>query len=52
VYVDDIFVNEQLIAEGYATVLMLPPNTEYETKFMSLYHIAKATKLGNWAICE
>jgi micrococcal nuclease len=52
VYSGDTFVNEQLITEGYATVLMIPPNTEYETTFTNLYRAAKAAKVGIWAACK
>lgn len=52
VYVDDTFVNEVLVEEGYATVLMMKPNTAYENKFRTLYKNARVDKRGIWAVCE
>jgi micrococcal nuclease len=52
VYVGDIFVNEVLLGEGYATVLMIEPNTYYQNKFNELYKRARLEKRGIWALCE
>jgi micrococcal nuclease len=52
VYVDGAFVNETLVAEGYANVLMLEPNTEYQTSFQKLQRVAKEQKLGIWKVCR
>jgi micrococcal nuclease len=51
VYVGDMFINETLVADGYATVLMIPPNTAYKKTFVDLYHNAQNTKRGIWAVC-
>lgn len=51
VYVDEMFVNKTLVAEGYATVLMFKPNTQYQTEFTNLYKIAQQEKLGIWSNC-
>jgi len=48
VYVDDLFVNEQLIKEGYARSLIIPPNIKYKQRFLQLEHEAKADKKGLW----
>lgn len=52
VYVDDIFVNEQLVREGYASVLMIQPNTQYRTHFTNLYTNARIHRLGMWSLCD
>lgn len=52
VYVDDIFVNETLVREGFATVMMFSPNTQYKTTFSNLYTEARTQQLGIWAMCE
>jgi micrococcal nuclease len=52
VYVGDIFVNEKLVAEGYANVLMLEPNTRYKKQFIALYERAQLDQKGIWAVCE
>ena len=51
VYVDDVFVNETLIREGYATVMMIKPNTAYKSSFTTLFKKAQTDKLGIWSIC-
>lgn len=52
VYVDDTFVNETLIKEGFATVMMIKPNTQYQTSFINLYTTAWAEKIGIWTTCR
>ncbi len=52
VYVGDTFVNKALIAEGYATIIMIKPNTRYQTEFTNLYTEARKGKLGMWANCS
>jgi micrococcal nuclease len=52
VYVGDIFVNQTLIAEGYATVMMLKPNTQYQAEFTNLYKKARQENRGIWAGCS
>lgn len=51
VYSGDIFVNKTLLAEGFATVMMIQPNTVHKTEFTTLYKTAKAEKRGIWAEC-
>lgn len=51
VYVGDTFVNETLIREGYATVMMIQPNTQYQNDFNNLYKNARKEKTGIWATC-
>lgn len=51
VYVDDVFVNETLIAEGYARVMMIKPNTAYKSSFTALFKKAQTDKLGIWSTC-
>jgi micrococcal nuclease len=51
VYVGDRFINGVLIAEGFATVMMVEPNTQYRNSFNNLYTSARTNKLGIWALC-
>lgn len=51
IYVGNTFVNESLVADGYATVLMIRPNTLYQKEFLDLYQTAKEQKRGIWSIC-
>ena len=52
VYVDDLFVNEILIKNGYAKSLAIAPNTLYAAEFRVLESIAKESNLGLWGACE
>lgn len=52
VYAGDTFVNQALVAEGFASVLMIKPNTYYNDNFTEGYKNARAKKKGMWAVCE
>jgi micrococcal nuclease len=49
VYVDDIFVNAKLIEEGYARLLVFPPNTRHADYLLELQNKARENKKGLWA---
>ncbi len=48
VYVDDIFVNEVLVREGYATILTYPPDVKYANLFLTAQHEAIENNRGLW----
>lgn len=48
VFVDDIFVNYQLIKEGFAILDKIYPNTKYIDKLTEAESFAKENKLGIW----
>lgn len=48
VYVDDVLVNEELLKEGLATVLIIPPNDMHSEKIYSAISEAKRNKKGLW----
>ncbi len=48
VYVDDIMVNEWLVANGYAQVATFPPNVRYAERFRKLEAEARRLKIGLW----
>lgn len=48
VYVDDVLVNEELLKEGLATVLIIPPNGMHSDKIYSAIGEAKRNKKGLW----
>ncbi len=52
IYVDDIFVNEVLVEEGYATHLKIKPNTVHADAFLQLENTAKKTQRGLWGVCR
>ena len=48
---DDLFVNLTLVAEGYAAVLPLPPNTAFADDFAAAEAAARTAGLGQWGRC-
>ncbi|MBC7217855.1 MAG: thermonuclease family protein [Candidatus Caldatribacterium sp.] len=48
VYVDDIMVNEWLVANGYAQVATYPPNVRYAERFLKLEEEARRLGIGLW----
>lgn len=45
----DMFVNAELVMNGYARVRTVPPNTDYRTLFLRLEEFARKSGLGMWA---
>jgi micrococcal nuclease len=52
VYVNDIFVNEELVKLGYAEEFLVPPNNKYSYNFNILEDRAKNLNLGIWKKCN
>lgn len=48
VFVDDVFVNRELVKKGFASVLTIKPNLRYSAEFKRLENEAKKNKLGMW----
>jgi len=48
---DDLFVNLALVAEGYAGILPLPPNTAFAADLEAAEAAARAARLGRWGSC-
>ncbi len=48
VYVNDLLVNEELLREGMATVLIIPPNDMHSEKIYTATSEAKKNKKGVW----
>jgi len=46
---DGTFVNERLLAEGYATVLTIPPNVRFADRFVAAQREAREAGRGLWA---
>jgi len=44
----DMFVNADLVMNGYARVKTVPPNTDYAKLFLRLQDFAKRSSLGMW----
>jgi len=52
VYVDDQFVNELLLQEGFATVVTYPPDVKYTEVFRQAERSARDAGLGLWgSVC-
>jgi len=49
VYVDGLFVNKKIIEEGYAKVLVIPPNEKYADEFIKLQRKARQERKGLWS---
>ena len=52
VYVDDLFVNAEIIRRGYARASNTKPNIRHAEQFQKLEAEAKEKKLGIWSIPE
>ena len=48
---DDTFVNEVLVAEGYAEVLVIEPNGAYAERLRTAESSARASGAGLWGSC-
>ncbi len=48
VYIGDLFVNAELVKEGYATLLTIPPNVKYTSRFLALQEQSRENKKGLW----
>ena len=51
VYVNDTFVNAELVRRGYATTLTIPPNDRFADRFAELEREAGAAGRGLWGAC-
>ena len=52
VYVDDKFVNAELIKGGFARTLEVPPNTSKAAELNKLERVAISTNKGLWGACD
>ncbi len=52
VYVDNIFVNLELVKRGYAYAYTVPPDVKYAELFLKAQREAKRKKLGLWGKCK
>lgn len=48
VWVDDMMINDELVKEGLAKTLTIPPDTKYTYTFNNSEEYAKIHKLGLW----
>ncbi|GEM_PF-4318837 len=54
VYLEDVFVNDYLVRQGFARVDNFPPDEKFRDQFKSAQNEAKENKRGFWAdgVCE
>jgi len=50
VYIDGVFVNAELVAQGYATAYIFDPDERYSQVIVQLEQYAKLRERGLWAI--
>lgn len=48
VYIDDVLINEYLVAEGFARSSSYPPDVKYQSKFIEAEKLARAQNKGLW----
>ncbi len=48
VYTEEVFVNLELLKQGFARLMTIPPNTKHLEEFRKAYKEAKDKKLGVW----
>ena len=48
VYTEEYFVNYELLRQGIANLMIIPPNTKYFNQFKKARDEAKAERLGIW----
>jgi micrococcal nuclease len=51
VYVDNIFVNNELTNGGFTKVMTVSPDIKYKDQFLKSENYAKENKLGLWSSC-
>lgn len=49
---DGTFVNAELVRQGYAQILTIPPNVKYQDRFLALQREARQQRRGLWALPE
>lgn len=52
VWLGDTMINEQLVADGYAQIMTIPPNVKYVERFRVAQTEAREVKRGLWEKCK
>ncbi len=52
VYLDGVFINEQLVKEGYAHAASFPPDVSKQEQLKEAEKFARENNLGLWNSCE
>lgn len=51
VFLDDVFINDFLVRQGYAQVETVPPDVKYAGQFLDAQREAREAKRGLWKTC-
>ena len=51
-YLDDRMFNAELVREGYASPMTVPPNVEHADTFVRLARRAREQRVGLWGSCD
>ncbi len=51
VYVDDVFVNEMMVLDGYALATSYPPDVAYQRRLRQAQRSAQKATVGIWREC-
>ena len=51
-YLNDRFINAELIKNGYALLMTVPPNVRYESQFVAGQSYARSNRLGLWSLSD
>jgi micrococcal nuclease len=46
---DGTFVNAEILKQGYASLMTIPPNVKYADSFVKLFREAREDKRGLWS---
>lgn len=52
VYMDQIFVNDYLVRQGYAMASSFPPDVKYQQQFREAQREARENNRGLWSACQ
>lgn len=52
VWLNDRMINEQLVAEGYATAVSFPPDIRHQAELQAAEQEAREAGLGLWSACQ
>jgi len=52
IYVDEVFVNAELVRDGFAKVMNIKPNSAHYEEFLKLEKAAQERSLGMWGVCK
>lgn len=52
IFLDDLFVNDYLVRQGFAHVSSYPPDVKYQNQFLEAQQEARANNRGLWSACQ